>query len=784
MDLELEEIGSDYVVINDPKAKKTERIKKYRNYGKWTLMNVITIDKKKEPVAVFENHEDKEGSIVYRNKKVIICELPKSLEFTKDLKDPSYWEHKLKEVRNDPRDFLAEDILSKKDDPCYKKVAESFPPIGKIKHWESGQECIVTFIGSQNCIDKVGIFYGGRTSTFNPIAVAPEIREVIENEKVLEGIVGDWLPILRFIYPVGDRTFWEMIIFGEVKPSSFWIQPVWYRLTKIKEEMLEKVEYYRSYLSSRDRIQEEDFYKEMLKVWEEWNNILKPAMKIEVPETRVSHFCKHSLVRIMITRINDHPKYGVFDRHYGGSEHDGFPDTFTASVDCLLEWGLLRTAKKYINNYFTEFVQHGGSVNYRGPETGQYSRILAVLAKYYNYTNDYKIFLKHEDKIRGIEDLLLSLREKAKKLPPNDPSYGMIFGWSEADSCLFPEPEKYNQPYFSNSTEACRGFYDIGNAWMRIGERLSRPEFVNRGRKLIEEARELKKDILASIEKSILKNKDFVHIPAIAGAKRPYDEDIKEDPLCPQQFAPRAYCEMLHSGILPASIVEIIIKYNSTHGGSVLGIPGFYGGGWLGGESYSNRTFLSFLAYRYAYGLIQSNKIQEFLLLYYALMSHCHTRGTWTAFEFGILDEAGGKIFAPYCVPAQVTIPLLTKWMLVFEDPNLPILRLGQAIPRTWLENNKKIIVCNAPSRWGNISYEINSKINEGKIFVNIKLPKIDSAAEVILFLRVPQRHWIRKVLVNDENWPDYSSDKEIIHLPARLLHRKNFIEVKYDTKK
>jgi hypothetical protein len=585
--------------------------------------------------------------------------------------------------------------------------------------------------------------------------------------------------VLRFIYPVADESFWEILVFAEAKPPTLWTQPVWYRLIKYKDGTLEKVEYCRLYLPSRGKVRGETFYKELLKVWKEWNNILKPAMKLDLPETKISNFCRHSLIQAMITRINDHPKYGVFDRGYGGSEHDGFPDTFTASVSCFLEWGLSGVARRYLDNYFTEFVEKDGSINYRGPEIGQYGRILTVLAEYYNYTKDHTALLKYIEKIRGIEDLLLSLREKSKKFPPDGPAYGMISGWSEADSCLFPEPEQYNQPYFSNSTEASHGFYDLGKVWVKIGEKLSKSKLTSRGRELIREAKELKRDILISVERSILKNRSPVCLPAIAGAKKPYDEDIKEDPLCPQQFAPRAYSEMLHSGILPESVIEVITKYNSTHGGSVLGIPGFPGGGWLGGSSHINRTFLPFLAHRYAYGLIQNDKIREFLLLYYAIMAHCHTRGTWTAFEFAIIDEAGKRTFAPYCVPAQLVIPFLTKWMLVFEDPNLSILYLSRAIPRAWLEDGKKITIQDAPTRWGKVNCEITSRINEGKVVVVIELPQSNFDAEVSLRIRAPQKRRIKHVFVNNEAWPEFDFNKETIHLPAHLQGR-TFLEVRY----
>jgi hypothetical protein len=158
------------------------------------------------------------------------------------------------------------------------------------------------------------------------------------------------------------------------------------------------------------------------------------------------------------------PKYGVFDRGYGGSEHDGFPDTFTVDTTAMLAWGLFDLAGQYLDNYFAHFVRDDGSILYRGPEMGQYGRMLTVAAQYADYTGDYQLLLRHRRRRRldAVAKLLLSLRAQALRLPPDAADYGMISGWSEADACLDPDPPCYMQPYLSNSTEAARGFEDLG----------------------------------------------------------------------------------------------------------------------------------------------------------------------------------------------------------------------------------------------------------------------------------------------------------------------------------
>ena len=55
-------------------------------------------------------------------------------------------------------------------------------------------------------------------------------------------------------------------------------------------------------------------------------------------------------------------EYGAVDKDYAGSEHDGFPDTFTVGTTAMLEWGLLDRAGRYIDNYFGKLVRDDGSL--------------------------------------------------------------------------------------------------------------------------------------------------------------------------------------------------------------------------------------------------------------------------------------------------------------------------------------------------------------------------------------------------------------------------------------
>jgi hypothetical protein len=661
-------------------------------------------------------------------------------------------------VLDSERDLLGDEVLAKPGDPQYDDVAGCFSPLSKMHTY--------TFVGTPDCPEKIGIFYGGSTPNFDPAAYVPGIARIRAEGRVLDGLVGGWLPVIRFVYPEKPGDWSELLVYApvHVENSNPRVQPAWYRVSRIERNVLCWARYFDSYhpFPPRMEARPELFYEELLTMSAAWNRALEPGMQIQVPDRRLSDLARHSLVREMMTRVGAFPKYGVFDRGYGGSEHDGFPDTFTADATAMLEWGLFDLAQRYIDNYFTYFVRDDGSILYRGPETGQFGRMLTVVATYVNYTGDHKPLLRHRHRIDALAKLLLSMRAQALRMPKDAPTHGMIAGWSEADACLDPDPARYMQPYFSNSTEAARGFEELGRVWEKIGGLRHQTELTKWGQQLRSESRALASDIQNAIARSILTNTQPPCLPAIAGVNEPFDAAFKRDPLDPQFRSYRAYMEMLYSGNLTRSQAEMVYQYRAAHHDVVLGIPTAYG--------YNIHEWAGFLSYGHGYGLLQLDFIKEYLLTLYSLMAHQYTRGTWTAPETRRIDPK--QFAAPYCTPAQMTVPLLMRWMLVFEDPSSELLWLTKGTPRSWLADGQIISVAKAPTRWGNLSFTVRSHINSGRVEASLDLPSTSSSARIKLRLRVPEGHRMKSISLNGKNWAQFDAAEESVMLPPNAKGR------------
>jgi len=731
-------------LVIDPQTHQDILLGLDQRVGNWSMMAVVQLpagDSAAGTVAVFEDLVSPKGSIEYVGvgKQGALLTLPKSLEPTSVPAGTLFRGKTLDEIAKTESDFLATDLLAGSADSSYDAVAAALPPLR-----------VPSFVGTRHSDDKPTYDYGGFSDEIylDVGKLFPDIPAARTRHDVGEGLIGGWLPVLRFVFFTGaDRQF-EETIFAEEAPGHFWTQPVWYRVLRIESGDVKEAHYYYHHLPFPPRKEPpaSAFFEGLFHVHSVWKHDLDPAMKIDVPDPRIAALCLRSFSLQMITRVEDHPKYGypplgginVFGG-YGYNNVDTFQDTFNSDVSAFMEWGMFDIAGRYIDDYFTNSVRDDGSIDTRGPEIGQYGKMLSVMGKYYALSKDSRLLRKYQKKLEAIVELFYTLRKEAKDRPTIDISYGIVRGWTEHDSSLKIDPYRFMLPHYSNNAFASRGFHDLGEAWIDIGRKSSDALLAAGGRRMLAEADAMKKDMDASIEKSIDTTQNPPYLPAVAGDTPTYGKA-------------RAYSELLESGLLTQPQAKIVLDHWAAHGGTVFGLPRF-GKDNVGG----------FLDFGPAYVRLQFDAVREFILLYYAHMSHIYSPGTWTSVESAKMD---GTVGGPYCTPAQDTIPILTKWMLVFEDPNEDVLWLARATPREWLATGKKIVVQNAPTRFGNISYEIHSTIDRGSLAASVDFPAGYKAATQ-LRCRVPGGKQIRSVTLNGAPWTHFSAEQEWISIPA-----------------
>ena len=416
----------------------------------------------------------------------------------------------------------------------------------------------------------------------------------------------------------------------------------------------------------------------------------------------------------------------------------------------------------------------------------------------------------------------------------------MMRGQDESDEILVFWTKKTTElPHFSFSLEAWRGFRDLGAVWSELGAAHGRPDLAAAGRELEAEAPLLKRDVTEAMLKSVVNATgttgagvchpyaitkkrsgnifrvgiflDFVRLTTraphvgpqhvrrakrsridrrsritlplsfryVAGEGACGDMDLAgahvsgtAGPYNARASEPwRSYSGMFWSGGLDSSTAAEIVDYNQ-HNEQLARM-----GVWSAGKGFRN-MFMGFTEQGHGYGLLQHNMIKPFLLQLYTEMGHVCTRGSWTCFESRGLPNftpAGG-----YATPAQLVVPLHTKWLLLWTDPASGALTLCRGTPRSWLDHGETIAVKRAPTTGGRVAFEVVSRLgDEAPTIAATVTVAMDSRparanarttappVSLTLTLRAPAGHHLESVTVDGKSWSRFDAAAETVELPA-----------------
>ena len=599
-------------------------------------------------------------------------------------------------------DLLADKLLEH-GDPIEEEVRKAAPPMNSA-HREGNnpnyRPTWNTFVGTRECSDTMPVYPSGNTRTYHPVQYFKELTQDRANKR-FEGLIGGWMPAVRKVLPGDNGSYYEIVVFGDVLPKDRFIVQTWHRTSHIENGKVTKVEFgysYPAYTRRRQDPKPEEFYLGLLEFAEYWERQTHDLTPITLPDKSWTDMVRYAFVKEQMVRPGGvYPKYGAVDRDYYGPEYDGFQDIFTMALYTNLECGRFDLAHDIFDNYFSEFTDSKGMINMRGPETAQFGLTLFLIARYYQLTGDKSLLIKYRGKIEATAALLAELQDESFKLSPTDPGYGLIHGWCESDSCLMPDPSIWDKPYFSNSALTVRGWRDIAGIWRKLKFSGAEPLAANWTRR----SEQLQAALIKSIDANTRRDMKPVYIGPMAGVKLTFRESIEQEHPSEQGWPHRCYSELLQPDVLPAAQANAVIDCMRAYGATTMGVVAN-----VGRANPNGRAILGFVSYGYAKALLCLNRIEEYILFLYSHRYHDHSRGSWTAGEVSGIT-GGGALF---CIPAQQTIPLLVRWMLVFEDSDNDRLHFGRALPREWVATGNPISITGAPTRWGRVDYRLESR--------------------------------------------------------------------------
>lgn len=694
--------------------------------------------------TVYEDLRSSEGAISFVCAEGVLT-LGKRTEAAFASDKPAYFGMELAEVALADADLLADRLL-RDGDPSFEEVRDVAPPPASLLDPKDhgGRWPWTTFVGTREAVDTMPILPNGRSRTWRPEHAFAELGEVPLIKRRHEGLLGGWMPAVHKVMPVSSTRHYDLLVFADVHAEDRFVVQTWHRTVLVENGKALKTVYthsYPDYPPRRGGAGAEEFYRGLLAFAGYWQHLLRDTVSASVPDPSWNDMARFAFARELVVRPGGaYPKYGAVDRDYYGNEYDGFQDTFTSSLYANLEWGRFKQAAAVLDGYFTDFVQADGMPNMRGPETGQFGLILSLMARYLHYTGDAALLRKHRNKVEATARILEELHEQSLKLPPSAPGHGLIHGWNESDACLHPDPTLWWKPYYANSALAARGLADIAPVWPRIGGTGASAT----ARRWRERAQQLTAQTNRSLRANVRHDLKPPYIGPLPGVKLTFRQSLLQENPSEQGWPHRVYAELLQADVLADDLANLVIDCVRGHGGTSLGVVAN-----IAPPSKDARDLLGFISYGYAQQLLRLDRIEEYLLFLYAHRCHVHTRGGWTAGE--VSGITGGMPL--FCMPAQLTIPLLLRWMLVFEDSAGEQLYLARALPREWLGSGNVIAIADAPTRWGRVGFHLRADTQAQRIDGHVDLPAVRPDG-IWLSLRVPPGKRLVRALVDGVEVP------------------------------
>jgi hypothetical protein len=566
---------------------------------------------------------------------------------------------------------------------------------------------------------------------FDPAPILRKSANAVTAGK--QGLIGGYLPVIDYEFSeIGGRSGWEEIAFATGRDE-------------LKTYVcLRSTEGNRIYWRLPQRQPLKDgvaFYGALLSVKMEWKQFLSKGVQLKVPGPRVSDSSKAAIARALISEVGPYPKYGM--GVYWAKEHDTFPPTTILLNLCLLDWGFTDEVRARLGYYLSHFVKQDGTFDYYGPAISEYGQMLVVSARYVSMTGDTRWMLEHLPSLQRIANtLLVQIEGSRKRYPPDSPFYGLLWGSAEADT------RKDKRFYFSSDVWTWRGLNDMGRLLYDTGQEGGDAALGERGRDLLGEAETFQRDVLAALRRVFRKSTTYPFLPPTVGMKKPFSSMTEDEFASYTNY--RYWPEMLSPGLLPSAMRDAIIAYRTGHGGEVAGTTRL-------------EDVLDDWPYaHYAWGLLQAGQIKHYVLGFFGHLAYHETPGTFTAYESVAIRGDGKRDYASdYCVPAQLVVPQMLRWMIAWEPWDKQELWLARAVPRSWYARGFSAI--QIPTRWGSVNLTVEP-VGKG-VEAQVELESPHPELRVYICFRPSSAVALPKVAVEGTKWWKWDANQGVVNL-------------------
>ena len=481
-------------------------------------------------------------------------------------------------------------------------------------------------------------------------------------------------------------------------------------------------------------------YQEQKRLCESgWNELIDQGTRVDVPEPIVNNAWKSHIVGNYLQLKDDHMCYSAHNQYEKLYISEGGD-----AVRGMLLWGHTEDGRRMMPPLL-DYTREGLKYHQAGFK-------LQMIAHYYWLTRDREFIQSQEDQLTLQIERILNHRE--------------------LESGLFP-PERYcgdvaAQVYSLNSNaNGWRGLRDIAAVFADLGQ-------TDRSKALLEIATEFRQQILAAVELSENLDTDPPFIPvALFGEEQPY-EILTADKNGSYWDLMAPY--LIGSGVFGESPDRAgwITEYLQKHGGICMGMirvrPNM--------EFWVNKSNVNELyGLRYTIELLRRDNVDDALVSFYGKLAQGMTRDTFLDGEASCLvpaDENGRQVFLPPNSAANAYYLWMLRYLLVQDwdtndDGHPDTLRLLFATPRTWLEDGNTIHISNAPTAFGPVSLDLESRLGKGEIELTIALPE-RNPDRILLRARVPEGTRVVSAATNGERLEvDSTGTVDLSHASGKI---------------
>lgn len=453
-----------------------------------------------------------------------------------------------------------------------------------------------------------------------------------------------------------------------------------------------------------------------------WRAEIGKAARFDIPEKRVNEAYRAWIgySRLLVDKLN-----GIYEPHDGAGFYE-LNYGYSVLLHCIAldQYGLHDVAERYIDSTL-HYQQPNGlyTQNYGLSDQGM---LLIAIAEHYNLTGDKDWLKRVSNKLTLAGDWLI---EQRKLAPKSGVTKGLILFQPYCDYTA----EEYN---YTGDATCCVGLEKAAAALRSIGmdaeaDRMATEAGLYRG------------DIIASMNAAAIRKDGRTMLPIVPDTQRM---------LKAVNYTARDYYSLIGGCLLDSGFLDAFDRRAYWITDLLENSDGLLAG--------LCRWETDGVDHAYALGYLltelQRGNPRKTLLGFYSFLAYGMTRDTYSGVECTSIVTGSNYWTLPHLYSCTQQLRLLRNMILREDNGSLLI---GDVIPRSWLEDGKKLAVRDAPTEFGDVSMSIVSAVKSESILVKFSPPARHAPKSVKIRLRHPSDKAIRSVRIDGRAWDKFDRD-------------------------